>query len=70
VVVADIADAAPAVDKLGAAERALRADLSDAGSVRAMVEAAPPVITATLPSSRIASPRSRRSLSPDGAKVQ
>ena len=40
VVVADIADAAPAVDKLGAAERALRADVSDAGSVRAMVEAA------------------------------
>jgi D-sorbitol dehydrogenase (acceptor) len=42
VVVADIADAAPAVDKLGAAERApgVRADVSDAGSVRAMVEAA------------------------------
>jgi NAD(P)-dependent dehydrogenase (short-subunit alcohol dehydrogenase family) len=41
-VVADIADPAPAVDKLGAAERALGvlADVSDAGSVRAMVEAA------------------------------
>ena len=42
VVVADIADPAAAVDKLGADGRALgvRADVSDAGSVRAMVEAA------------------------------
>ena len=42
VVVADVADPAAAVDKLDAAGRALgvRADVSDAGSVRAMVEAA------------------------------
>ena len=42
VVVADIADPAAAVDKLGTAGRALgvRTDVSDAGSVRAMVEAA------------------------------
>ena len=42
VVVADVADPAAAVDKLDAAGRALgvRADVSDATSVRAMVEAA------------------------------
>jgi NAD(P)-dependent dehydrogenase (short-subunit alcohol dehydrogenase family) len=42
VVVADIADPAAAVDKLDTAGRALgvRTDVSDAGSVRAMVEAA------------------------------
>ena len=41
VVVADVADPAAAVDKLDAAGRAhrVRADVSDAGSVRAMVEA-------------------------------
>jgi NAD(P)-dependent dehydrogenase (short-subunit alcohol dehydrogenase family) len=42
VVVADVADPGAAVDKLDATGRALgvRADVSDAGSVRAMVEAA------------------------------
>ena len=42
VVVADIADPAAAVDKLDSAGRALgvRTDVSDASSVRAMVEAA------------------------------